>query len=295
MTYILKNKDVEIKVDAPLENYNFSRFDWTGKIVEVKFLNHNFSTAENLQSKNKDSLGKGFYNEFGIDNALGFEETKIGGWFHKIGVGLLKKESENYQFHKNYKIQPAEFKINSKSNDSLSLSCKSSCVNGYAYVLRKIIEVQENGFSIKYHLQNKGEKNISTNEYIHNFIAINNDKIGVNYNLKFSFELKPKLFGENVNPEFKVSIGRNAMNFNGSPEEQFFFSNLSGSERVKSEWEIVNHERKIGIRETGSFQTRKVNVWGWGHVISPELFIDIFIKPGESAQWTRKYQLFKIL
>jgi len=37
-----------------------------------------------------------------------------------------------------------------------------------------------------------------------------------------------------------------------------------------------------------------VNLWGSKHVISPELFINIFIKPGQSADWTRTYSVYKV-
>ncbi len=147
--------------------------------------------------------------------------------------------------------------------------------------MKKEIELHENSFTIKYYLQNTGEKDIITNEYVHNFTAINNDSIGDNYILKFPFQLKPELFEETVNPEQKVDIGQNEIKFNSTPKEQFFFSNLTGGENVDAAWELINLESKIGISETGSFQTNKVNLWGWKHVISPELFFNIFIKPGQ--------------
>ena len=293
MTHILKNKNLEIHIDAPFENYNFSRFDWTGKIVLVKFQNIQLSSIESTDCQNEHYFGKGFYNEFGIDNALGFDETAIGGWFHKIGVGLLKKDDNQYLFNKKYEIKPAEFKIISKSN-KLLISCKSKTINDYSYLLRKEIELHNSSFTIKYYLQNTGDKDIITNEYVHNFTAINKDLIGCNYIIKFPFQLKPDLFGETVNPELKVNIGQNEIKFNSSPKDQFFFSNLTGSEIVNAEWELINVESNIGISETGSFQTNKVNLWGCKHVISPELFFNIFIKPGESAEWTRKYNMYKV-
>ena len=91
MPHILKNKNIEIHIDLPTENYSSSRFDWTGKIVNVMFQNIQLASVESLTSKNKMQIGKGFYNEFGIDTALGFNDAIIGDWFHKIGVGLLKK------------------------------------------------------------------------------------------------------------------------------------------------------------------------------------------------------------
>ena len=49
---------------------------------------------------NENNFGKGFTTEFGIDNALGFYEAKKGEWFHKIGVGVLKKRAMNIYFIK---------------------------------------------------------------------------------------------------------------------------------------------------------------------------------------------------
>ena len=174
MTHILKNKNLEIQIDNPLENYNFSRFDWTGKIVKVKFQNIPLSSIEITDCPNENFFGKGFYNEFGIDTALGFEEAKIGGWFHKIGVGLLKKDNHKYLFNKKYEIKPAEFSINSDSNKVL-IKCKSEVINGFSYLLKKEIKLQNNSISIKYYLENTGEKDIITDEYTHNFIALNKD------------------------------------------------------------------------------------------------------------------------
>jgi len=293
MAHILKNKNLEIQIDFPLENYNFSRFDWTGKIVEVKFQNIQLSGVERTDCQNENHFGQGFYNEFGIDTALGFEETDIGGWFHKIGVGLLKKEDNQYLFSKTYEIEPAEFKVITEA-DRILICCKSEAINGYSYLLRKEIILHKSSFTIRYYLQNTGEKDIITNEYVHNFTAINNDLIGDNYILKFPFQLKPELFEETVNPEQKVDIWQNEIKFNGTPKEQFFFSNLTGSEHIDAEWELINLESKIGIRETGSFQTNKLNLWGWKHVISPELFFHIFIKPGQSIEWSRNYNVYKV-
>lgn len=293
MPHILKNKNIEVHLDFPNEHYNFSRFDWTGKITDVKFKNIKVSSVESLACKNEHHYGKGFYNEFGIDNALGFNETPIGGWFHKIGIGLLKKEDNTYQINNNYEIKPANFKITSKPN-SVFITCKSDSVNGYSYILEKEIQVHENDFTITYHLQNTGTKNMSSSEYVHNFIAINNDLISSNYVLNFPFEIKPKLFIETVNPEQKVEIGQKKITFKGTPNTPFFFSNLSGNKNVNSKWDLTNLNSKITISETGNFKTNKVNIWGSKHVISPELFFDIFIKPGESKKWSRTFKFYNL-
>ncbi|MBT8223262.1 MAG: hypothetical protein KJN96_08860, partial [Eudoraea sp.] len=45
--------------------------------------------------------------------------------------------------------------------------------------------IQENSLLISYQLQNTGEKSIHTDEYVHNFLAINQAKISKDYVLKF--------------------------------------------------------------------------------------------------------------
>jgi len=293
MPYRLKNKNLEIQIDLPDENYNFSRFDWTGKITQLIFQNIPLSIDERIDMVNEADIGKGFFNEFGIDSALGFEEAARGEWFHKIGVGVLQKEDDEYLFHKKYEIKPAQFKITTAPN-KIVFNCISATVNGYAYVLRKEIALQESGFTINYVLENMGKKDIRTNEYVHNFMSINKALIGSDYVLKFPFQIKPERFGETVNLEQKVVLWPNDIGFKSTPNEQFFFSNLSGGENVDAAWELLNHKHKIGISETGSFKTNKVNLWGWKHVISPELFIPIFIQPGESTEWSRTYKVFNI-
>jgi len=104
MTHILKSNNLKVAIDFPLENYKGSRFDWSGKISSIRFENLPLTTIEDTGSKDVDFLGKGLYNEFGITSPIGFEETPVGGWFHKIGVGLLKKEHKDYLSHKTSKI-----------------------------------------------------------------------------------------------------------------------------------------------------------------------------------------------
>ena len=292
MTSILKNEHLELQIDLPLANYNFSRFDWTGKIVSVKYKNICVSGVEKLNDDDTTS-GRGFYNEFGINAALGYVETKAGDWFHKIGIGLLKKDGEDYLFSRKYAIQPAEFNVSAKT-DEMIISCMSPVFNGYSYVLKKEIRLVKSGFIIKYYLKNTGEKTINTDEYNHNFIAINKELIGIDYRLEFPFCIRPERFDETVNPEGKVEFFGKKIMFNGTPNQQFFFSNLSGNENIEAAWELINTKNKIGISETGSFKTSKVNLWGWKHVISPELFFDVTVEPGKEIVWSRAYNIFEI-
>ena len=293
MPYLLQNKNLKVTIDTPLENYQGSRFDWTGKITEVKFKDIEVSGIEKLDTGEAEHCGKGFYNEFGIDSPVGFETTKIGDWFHKIGVGLLKKDSASYDFQKAYQVQPADFNVDPHPS-KITITCTAKVHNGYGYVLKKQIALTEVGFVVRYQLKNTGANTITTNEYNHNFLALDNELIGSDYHLKFPFEFQPAQFGETVNPEKKVILGEKDFKFTGTPKDQFFFSNLAGGKTVTAQWELQHLKSKIGIRETGSFPTNSINLWGWTHVMSPELFHSISLAPGATTTWSRSYEIFKL-
>ena len=293
MAHILKSNSLKVAIDLPLENYKGSRFDWSGKISSIRFKDLPLTTIEDAGSKDVNFLGKGLYNEFGITNPLGYNETPKGGWFHKIGVGLLKKEHKQYLFHRKHVIRPAHFDITYEDR-KIIIICKSELINGYSYILKKEITVSENSFTINYSLHNTGEKKIITDEYVHNFMAINNALIGEDYTLKFPFQINSSLFDETVNSENKVEIGLDNVTFNKTPEKQFFFSNLTGGKELQAEWILTNLKANVGIKEFGSFKTDKINLWGWKHVISPELFFKISVDPKETVEWSRKFDVFKI-
>jgi hypothetical protein len=293
MPHILENENIALHLELPLEGYQFSRFDWTGKINSVKFQGQLLSTKENPDAVNEDILGQGFYNEFGIDSPLGFTEAKSGEWFHKIGVGLLKKESEHYLFSAPYKIKPAVFEVFIYP-EKITLHCHGQKENGYGYILQKEIALNKSGFSVNYSLENTGEKDIITNEYTHNFIAFNQKLMGPNYTLKFPFTVNPVLFREKVNPQEKVAFSGREVQFKSQPKEPFFFSQLNGSQSVKANWELHHRKSKFSLSETGDFNTQKVNLWGNQHVVSPELFFEIALKPGQVVKWSRNYQVFSV-
>ena len=292
MPYILKNNNLEVYIDDPSENYQSSRFDWTGKVTHVKYNGIPFTTSEKINEVQNEQLGKGFYNEFGIKTALGFKETKIGNWFHKIGIGLLKKESKKYKFSKHFEIQPAKFRT-IKEGSKVVIICTSETVNGYSYILQKEFTLKEDSLEISYRLENTGSKIIETDEYVHNFISINHTPIQSDYCLNFPFTLHPEVFGKIVNKEAKVDIKKNQICFINNPKEQFFFSRLAGKKCLSATWEIIDQAQKIGVREVVSFDAYKINVWGWSHVVSPELYHQIILHPSEKTHWTRSYQFFQ--
>lgn len=293
MTHILKNKNLELHLNPPIEDYNLPRFDWTGKIIDVKYKGISLAGYEKDNPKQDEYIGRGFYNEFGIERAVGFNECRVGDWFHKIGIGLLKKDGDEYAFYQPYEIKPLEFQVQ-KSESHLIIEAISPIVNGYGYRYEKKLILTKNGWEIHYNLDNIGSKNIETDEYNHNFVMIEKEEIGRDYVVKFPFPLQPKIKGEVLNPKDVIEMNDNEIQLNDKPDAPFFYSFLNGEDLVDAGWELFNKKTGIGIREKGSFLTSKVNLWGWKGAISPELFINIKVEPGESMSWNRKYSIFEI-
>ncbi len=254
---------------------------------------HTFCTSENLDKNLINSGGRGFYNEFGIESAIGFESSKPGESFHKIGVGLLKKDNDPYIFLKKYDFQPAKIETEFFS-EKVIFTISSEEINGYAYKLCKSVILDNASFYIEYVLENTGTKAFSTSEYVHNFVSMNNEKIDSAYILKFPFRIEPSGFNESVNPMQKVSFIKNAVNWKSEVEEPFFFSPLNAEESDRCSWELVHENEKIGLRETCNGRVNKVNLWGTSHVVSPEVFHPIHLRPGEKDNWKRKFDFFEL-
>lgn len=289
----LKNDLVEIEIDLPQENYQFSRFDWSGKVVNAWFRGNSFTGFESLDRSKDYYLGKGFYNEFGIQAPLGFHELPIGSWCHKIGVGLLKKQAETYSFMEPYQLQPASFEL-SKDSQSIKLKSIAPEINGYGYELNKTISLHSQGFELGYQLENQGSKKIETTEYNHNFLSFNHSLIDHGYVLKFPFKIDQTQFDEFVNPEKLLYFDGDRLKFLKKPTKEFFISNLSGAQWVEATWALEHRKLRLGVQENANFQTNAINLWGTEHVISPELFVKIDLEPGASQSWSRTYSFYEL-
>lgn len=293
MSVILSNSKLKIEIQKPGEKYKGSRFDWTGQITQITYKNkHTFCTNETEVIEKRDLLGRGLYNEFGIDEPIGYNECSVGELYPKIGVGMLVRDSVGeYDFYSPHEVHPALFSISNDTN-SAKFTSKSPVINGYGFELEKTIQIIDNSILINYKLVNIGSKPFSTNEYIHNFLSINDRKLNSDYVLKFPKNLQQ--VGEVVNPESKIVFSEREITWSSELKEQFFFSLIQECNADGASWQLENLQDKIGIMESCSFKPQRVNLWGNKHVVSPEIFFKINLKPNESVIWQRKYEIYEL-
>jgi hypothetical protein len=155
----ISNGQVRVKLylpDATNGYYRGTRFDWASVIASLEYQGHNFYGPwfDRVDAKVRDFIYQGSEiiagpcsamsgpaEEFQSNGtALGWDEAKAGETFIKIGVGVLRKDSENYSFAKLYEIvDPGIWMVRTR-RDAVEFTHKlSDARSGYGYVYLKTV------------------------------------------------------------------------------------------------------------------------------------------------------------
>lgn len=228
--------------------------------------------------------------EFDINGPREFDEVPEGGEFLKIGVGVLRKHGEKYAFFKPYDLLvPARTDVEWGTDEAVfHQTCRSE--NGYAYVLRARVKVQGNGIRVQCRLANTGTKAFSTEQYAHNFFRLDPQApIGPGYVIEFPYDFETKI----PKPVFEqrgrvlALTGEVTVKMKGAVA---FVTSLDPGR--KSDSALVRHEASgLQIRASVSLPTDRITIFANSLFISPEQFVRLSLKPGESVEWERSYTL----
>lgn len=289
-SHLLQSDELDVRIAKP-GTYHGSRFDWTGFITQVTWRKAGlaFCTVES-DIPGGGSGGIGLCNEFGIVQPIGYEEAAPGGWFSKPGVGLLQRpDGDSYSFFRPYRIRPFDIRTEA-AQDRVSVQVLPMEANGYAFRLDKTISLDGARLRVAYRLVNVGTKTIETEEYVHNFLRIGCHSLGPDYALTFGgpvtlLETNPELTSD-------FELDGNVIHWLRKPEG-VFYSKLPAPEREHPfTWELRHVPSGAYMRESGDFPVARMALWGRASVVSPEVFIDIRLEPGEELGWTRTFEFF---
>ena len=314
MAFSLSAGDVELAVERAGERYRWCRFDWNGLVSSLKFRGVELLGQEKpFLSRNDRKFGRGLHNEFGIKTCVGYDDCSVGEWFPKIGVGWLRKDSKPYFFFTEYERDPISFDCDrSADGSSAAFRCESGNRNGYAYRYEKTIRAVDTGLSVRYRLENSGERPIVTDEYTHNFLRFGGRRMERGYELSFSRELDPARFSKTVDPDGILSVVGNRVALGGKTREQFYIGGISARADdaraddvarvgipagcgLLAQWTLAHTGLGVSLSERGSFAPAAIHLWGWKDVISPEVFFPIRAEPGETVEWERTYEAASII
>jgi hypothetical protein len=313
---VIQNDRLHVEIARPGARYQGSRFDWTGFITQVRLDGkHTFCASESLKA-GQGTGGQGFCNEFGIETPIGYDEARPGEVFPKLGIGLLARPDDRpYNFFFPHEIVE-RFPLKIEENDTRvvfnqePLNCR-----GYAARLKKTLSVEENELRIQYELENTGNRPIITEEYCHNFMALDNTPIGPEYHLQLAFQPRFEGPGGDLRknlprwmrflPRFvveklvtaqlrkmasEISLEPQALRITKPPAGQFYCRLDGFQQTAQPLFRLENTSNHISVSETDNFMPMRFAVWGAPHVISAEVFKRIDLEPAQTAVWSRHYQ-----
>lgn len=284
---ILKTEHLQVEISAPGAAYAGTRFDWTGFVTQVILdQQHTFCVPEDY-TPGKGTGGIGLCNEFGIDMPVGYEDILPGDAFPKFGVGLLTRLDEpTYSFWYPHVIA-SQFPVEIEASPTrVTFTVQPLECNGFAARLVKTLSVQDNRLTVDYTFTNTGSKAIHTNEYNHNFCAIDRTTVGPDYQITFA---KCQGFEQENELTQALDLEGNRLSLRHVPE-QAFYCRIAGAEKSdQPQWSILHVPTGIRMSETDNFEPTRIACWGTSHVFSVEVFKSIDLLPGEIARWSRTY------
>jgi hypothetical protein len=294
----ISNELIRAKLYLPdLEKgyYQSTRFDWSGVIPLLEYKGHTYfgQWFETYDPKKHDAIC-GPVEEFGV---IGYEKAKVGGEFLKIGIGFLRKPSEEkYNPFTYYEIvNPGEWKV--KGTDSqVEFTHRLTNISGYSYVYKKTVCLIKDKpiMVIKHRLKNIGRQAIETTVYNHHFFTIDNQFTGPGTIVKFPFDLQGtgKGIGDLAKLQGKQIIFLRQL----TKKDKVYIENLQGFENLPNNYEfrIENHDTRAGVRVTCDRPISKLVFWACSTTSCPEPYIKIHVDPLQEFTWEYVYELYEL-
>lgn len=280
---------VEICEPHEMPNNTF-RFDRSGFISEVTLDGHSrFCAEEPNNLSHPSSGGRGFCSEIQCDAST---EAAVGGYFPKFGIGLFKKkEQEPYCFYKKYDAEL--FPVSVKHTETTAeFRTEAIACMGYALEENRKIEVNDNRMKLTACLTNVGTKAVHIREYCHNFISICGMALGDAYVLELpdARDIPIGLLKSYVGTDNYIGTekGLQVSRYSDEPAMLFLLKEKINCDRV-FRWKLSNRAAGVYVSCEEDFVPSELNLWCVDHIVSPEVFYETDLKPGDTACWSRNY------
>ena len=311
----LENERLKVEIAKPGTVYAGSRFDWTGFITQVYLdKKHTFCAYEDRVPGN-GSGGIGICNDFGLNKPIGYDEAAVGENYLKVGLGNVKKlEAPKAFIHMVGHEITEKAEITWENDDtSVSFHAVNPDCRGYRTDLKKKISIDGNRLRIDYTLKNIGAKTIDTEEYTHNFLAIDGKPLGKGYQVDVAFEADNQgreelgamlTMAPMIMPGVPVGMHRDVLALgvedNGMALENHrltfgdavigqFYARGNTVDNSGAHFRLTELSSGAYIEESDSFEAPYMALWGTADCIAIEAFHNITLLPGEETSWTRTY------
>jgi hypothetical protein len=170
--------------------------------------------------------------------------------------------------------------------DAITFMQDGQSSRGDAYHYEKYLKLTDNppGLIIEHRLTNTGRHRLCTSHYSHNFIRMDEAKIGSDYQLDFAFSPIP---ARNVLSRLSIK-GRRAI----PSGKKTVFTEIFGYQGIHDSNVIVRYlpgDLKFSI----SLDQPLIRFWLYctDRVLCPEMFTRIDLLPGQTKRWVSTYKM----
>ena len=297
-TLQLSNDQLALALAVPgaAGTYRGTRFSWAGIISDVTCGEHHLFGPWQpgpLPLDLHDNVS-GTAGEFGMGTAgmpppLGFDEAAPGECFVKIGVGVLRRpDAQPYQFCGVYELVETPAWQVEQGADRMELRQRLA-FGGFGYDYTHAIELipGASAFVTRHRLTNTGGKPIRQTHYSHNFIALDRQPVGPDYEVIFPFTPAPA-FGDDSD----AVLQSNRLCFR-RPLQNAVFAMLAGFSGSVADNQVTVRNRRTGltVRVTGDRPILRYHFFAAPGAVCPEPFVEIHAAPGETIAWAHRYEL----
>jgi len=298
--------------DARRGYYRGTRFDWSGVIAALEYKGHNYygpwysrvdPSVHDFQYEGAEIVAStcsgvtGPVEEFRTNHsALGFDEAKVGGTFIKIGVGVLRKDSEKYDSFKQYElVDPGKWTVENHTDSVEFTQELTDPATGYGYIYRKTVRLipGKPEMVLEHHLRNTGRRAIQGSVYNHNFLVLDKQPPGPDFSLTLPFQIHSPLL---PNKELGEIRGSQVIYLKALADQDVVYTSLLGFSNNPRDHEIriENHRIGAGMLIRGNRPLSDMHLWSIRSVLAVEPFITMGIDPGKGFDWNVSYEYYTL-
>ncbi len=282
--------------DSAKGYYRGTRFDWSGVIPELTYKDHGYCSQwfSNYSPTMHDAI-MGPVESF---TPLGYEAAKAGGRFVQVGVGILSKTNDNpYSPFTYYPMLDAgDWAVQTTPASIAFTHTLKDADYGYHYTKTETLLEGKPVLQLTHHLQNNGQQEIQTAVYNHNLFVLDKQSTGPGADITFPFRLEGDPQGQKGFGDGNLAMikGKQIVFNRDFQKKESVYTVLNGYGKKEKDYDIKieNHRTGAAVRITSNRPLSKLVFWGSSTIYSPEPYIQVNIRPGESFDWTTTYEFY---
>jgi hypothetical protein len=287
--------------------YRSTRFDWSGALYSLQYKGHEFY-GQWYDRIDKDVINwvhrgpeivsglcsalMGPVDEF--ETPLGWDDSKPGGTFIKIGVGVLRRGEGRYNRYYPYEVLNSGKWVATTGRDSIEFIQElTDPGSGFAYIYRKVLKLVKDkpALEIGHSLKNTGNRDIMSSVYNHNFVVLDKQPPGPDFTFRVPFQIKP---ARELNKELVEVWGNEVIylkQLSGEDEAVVIIGGFS-DEIKDTEIIIENKKAGAGMKITGDRPLVSDILWSIRTVLAIEPYISLDIRAGDEFQWSNLIEYY---